>query len=178
MRVENGRVDADIGKPTAAQFRLVAHVFGIGVVIGEDTADMAQPADRAAGDQVADLMPLRVIKHHEGLGYDPARAVALSDEGVDLVRLEGDRLFAKHMLAGLRRLQAPGDVIAGGQRYVNAVDRIGGKQRVVRSEGVRCPEPGGELPRPCLVAAGDGRDNAVAGILHGWKQLVLRDIRR
>jgi hypothetical protein len=94
----------------------------------------------------------------------PVRSRA-SISGSMLGGLQRDRLFAEHVLAGFRRLQRPFDVLRGGKRNIDTVDRVGSEHLLVGAEGMRRTEPVCKGAGAGMVAACDGGHHAVFGIL-------------
>jgi hypothetical protein len=172
------RIDADIRQAAAAQFRLVAHVVRIGVEIGKRALHLAQPADRAIGDQFAHLQPLRMISDHEGLGDDHAGAFLDLQKRLDLRGAQRQRLLDQNVLAGFRRLCRPFDMLRGRQRDIDAIDGVGRQHLLIGAEGVRRAKPVGERAGAGLVAAGNRRKNAVFGIANRRDHMFAADFRR
>ena len=174
----HGGVDADVGQRAAAELRDVAHVGGIDVEIGERALHVAQPADRARRDQVAHLLPLRMVDDHEAFRDQHLVAVARGDHRRDVAGVERERLLHQHVLAGIGGADRPFGMLRGRQRDVDAVDLRRGQQRVAGAEGERRADAAGERRCPVGVAAGDGMDRAVAGFLDRRDQVLARDLRR
>lgn len=139
---------------------------------------MAQAADRAFLQQCLHLEPDRRVCDHEGFGYDDAGAVTHRNQILDLLCLEGKRLFDQHMLAGLGCLGGPFDMLAGGQRDIDRIDKVGCQHLVIGAEGMRCAEAVAEILRLLQITAGKGRDDAVFGILNGRCDKFTADLGR
>ncbi len=97
--------------------------------------------------------------------------------GVDLGSPQRDRLFAEHVLAGIGGLDGPFHMLAGRQRNVDGVDRVGGQHLLIGAEGMRYGEAVGHGPGAGDLAAGNGGDDAVFRILDGRYHRVLADTR-
>ncbi|ENN89399.1 hypothetical protein RHSP_66736 [Rhizobium freirei PRF 81] len=172
------RIDADIGQAAAAKSGDIAHIASIAVEIGEGALDMAQAADGAIGEQRADFPPDRRIGDHIGFHHQHLVAITGGNQAVDFIRLERDRLFAKHMLAGVRRLDGPFDMLRGRQGNIDGVDGVGGEHLLIGAEGMRHGKAVRHLPGAIKIAAGDCGDDAIFRILNGGDDQIAADLRR
>ena len=87
-----------IEEPSPADIRLVADIGRIAVEIGEENLDRSQLPDLAALNDLAGPVPLRVMADHEGLRDQHMRRDL--PQLLRLLRRDGDRLLAQHVLAG------------------------------------------------------------------------------
>ena len=172
------RVDADVGQCAAAEVELVAHVPGVDIVVGERALHMAQPADGAAGDEVAHLDPLRMVDDHEGFADQHLLLVAQLDQRGNVLGVERQRFLDQNVLARLDRLRRPFDMLRGRQRDVDAVDLLGGEQFFVGAEGVRRAEAVGQRAGLRKIAAGDRRQHAVLRLNDRRQQMLAADLGR
>ncbi|MNT03909.1 hypothetical protein D3C72_1384660 [compost metagenome] len=139
---------------------------------------MLQCSDRARGQQLLHLGPDRRIGDHEGLRDDNAVAVARGDEGVDLLCLQCNRLFAQNVFAGIGGLDGPLHMLRCRKRNVNRVDDIGSQHFLIGTEGVGHGKTIRHRARPGEIPAGYGADHAVLCILYRRNDVILSDFRR
>ena len=130
------------------------------------------------GEQLAQLLPLRMVAVGQCLLDVSAAAVPRRDQLVDALDGHAQRLLAEHVLAGLERTHRPRHVQRVRQRHVDRVDvRIG--QQVV----VACVTPwDAELLRDraglLLVAGRDGQQRRAGGLVHRRNHPLRGDVRR
>ncbi|MCY1297663.1 hypothetical protein D9M70_471140 [compost metagenome] len=136
---------------------------------------MAQPADRAFGQQRAHLAPDGAVGDHEGFGDHHAVAVPRRDQRVDLGGPQRDRLLAQHVFSGVGGLDRPFHVLCRRERNIDRIDDVGRQHLLVGAEGMRCGEAVGHRPGFCEVAAGYSRNDAVLRVLNGRHDEVAAD---
>ena len=85
--------------------------------------------------------------------------------------MKRNRFFAQYMFARLRRLQCPFHVLACRQWNIDTIHLVGLQQVVIGAECMRRTKTIGQITGACEIAAGNGRNDAVAGILHGRNEL-------
>src|SRR5580704_117874 len=109
-------------------------------------------------------MPLRMVSHHESLDHPHAAPVARGNDGLCLGRVQPDRLFAQHVLAGPEGLNRPLDMQMVGQRIVDRVYLGIVQERLVITVTAGDAKACGDAGCPLGVARGDRRDDtALAG---------------
>jgi hypothetical protein len=115
---------------------------------------MSEVPDCAISQQTLGDLGLRVVPPHQALDAVPAAAFG----GVKTRRGVGgghrERLFAEHVLSGLKRPDGPLGVKSDGQRDVDGIDSVVAQQVIVRAVTTRDAEIGRVRPRPrCIPAA-------------------------
>ncbi len=121
---EMSGVEPPIPSGAATLARIVADVFGIDVVVTEETGDHAHLTELATAENFTSPQPLRMKTHHEGF-EDDAVAWRLA-EAHGIGRIESDRFFAEDVFSRASRRQGQGDMLIVRQRVVDDVDfRIG-----------------------------------------------------
>ena len=93
-------------------------------LIGDDPLEVTtlNSAVRAAGDRVVGETILGHEGQHVADHQHAARSLGCFDHGNSVRRLQGDRLFAKDVLAGREGCNRGGGVQRGGQANVNHVE--------------------------------------------------------
>ena len=158
-------IDADVEQPAAAHLPLVADVVGVVEVVAEPALDRPQPTDATRAHKLSHPLPLRVVDHDIGLLNLQAGLVTDGDQGGRLRRVERDRLLAKHVLAGARRLRRPRHVEMVRQRVVDHVDGGIGQHGLVVAVCPGQAELFGHRLRLGQLAARDAVDTHAGGLL-------------
>ena len=154
-RAASDRIAADVKDAAAADIGLIAHIRRVGVEIGEQREDGAHFAEFARSCDLPRPQPLRVIAHHESFGDEDA--VGHGAQPLGILRVEAHRLFAEHVLAGLRGGQRQVDMQMVRQRIVDRVDLGVGQHLLVGAVGVRDAELVRRFARPHDIARCDRR---------------------
>jgi hypothetical protein len=94
-----------------------------------------------------------MVAHHEG--FDDVHPIGKWAQHVEIGGLQRKRLFAQHVLAGLRCGQTHRHVQMVGQRVVDGLDLRIGQQRFVRAVGLRDAQCIGGCLRHIELARGD-----------------------
>lgn len=77
----------------------------------------------------------RLVPPHKGFHEQHPSLLAVLDHVGGLSRIECQRLFAKHVLAGVSRCQYPRLMQLVGERYIDRLDRRVTEQILIRSVG-------------------------------------------
>ena len=167
-RHRNG-IAADVENAAAGEIVGIEPVLRHEARHGEAEARLDHPhfADRAGFDQLDQLRRLRMQPVHEGFAEKGAGLARRMDHRVGLEGGQPHRLFAKHMLAGLRRLDRPFGVARMRRRNVDRVDVRIGEQRLIAVEdagageslrrGRACPDCARRWRQACRCANGRRR---------------------
>ena len=127
------RIAAQIHEGAAASFRQVTDLFAAAVVDGDvefcvDFRDASNLARVNPGQHLQVSRMISIVK-----SFDDALTclTCSSQNGARFLRVHREWLFAKHMLAGFERLDAPFGMQIDGQCVVNQIDVVGAHQRFV-----------------------------------------------
>jgi len=93
--------------PATSQADVLVRGIRIAQVVAKCRLDHAHLADRAVANQLDQLVRLRVAAVHERFHQEHAGRAHGLDHPLRLCGIDRERLFAKHMLAGPRRLERP-----------------------------------------------------------------------
>jgi hypothetical protein len=100
----------------------------------------------------------------------------MGPQHVEVGGMQRERLFAQHVLAGLRGGERERHVQVIGQRVVDGLDRRVGEQRLVRSVGPSDAVRGRRGVGRCLAARGDRRElDRRPGAAQGRDEFLGRD---
>ena len=165
---QRDRVAAEVHQAAASHRRIVTDIGRVVAVKRKQCVDGSQPADPLAGDQFLRFPPLRMVAIHERLHHlqarmPPARFAQLPG----FIRRQRDRLFAQHVLPGLKRTDRPGHVLIVRQRNVDRVDRRIEQQGFVGFVEPRNAQAAGRIAGLVGRARGNGDDFAMLPALHG-----------
>ncbi|MNC41758.1 hypothetical protein D3C75_905360 [compost metagenome] len=131
------RVTADIVQGAPAPSRFEADVRGIsGIIICKSPPDGPQIADLAAGDNLLHFGNPRVMPVHIGFGQVHARLTAGFHHLCRLPAVQGNRLFAQHMLAGFCRPDYPFPVQMVRKRNIYRINVGIGQQFLIAAVGL------------------------------------------
>ena len=115
---------------------------------------------------------------HEGFHAHDARRLRGSGHRVALRSGDAERFLAQHVLAGFRKADGPLRVHTVRQRNVDRVDTLVLEQRLVAAVRVGNPVGLGELPRPIVLPASDGENNAARGLVYRRDDRRTADVGR